>query len=92
MKSNYNKQKLLCQLVLGQPADIDAIQDIADKYNIKVIIDGAQSFGSTYNAKMDSNLGDISTTSFFPQNHLGVMAMEGLFLQIINITQIKLNN
>lgn len=55
----------------GQPADIDAIQVIADKYNLKVIIDGAQSFGSTYNGKTDSNLGDISTTSFFPSKPLG---------------------
>jgi UDP-2-acetamido-2-deoxy-ribo-hexuluronate aminotransferase len=55
----------------GQPADIDAIQTIADKYNLKVIIDGAQSFGSTYNGKTDSNLGDISTTSFFPSKPLG---------------------
>ena len=55
----------------GQPADMDAIQSIADKYNLKVIIDGAQSFGSTYNNKTDSNLGDISTTSFFPSKPLG---------------------
>ena len=55
----------------GQPADMDAIQVIADKYNLKVIIDGAQSFGSTYNDKTDSNLGDISTTSFFPSKPLG---------------------
>jgi UDP-2-acetamido-2-deoxy-ribo-hexuluronate aminotransferase len=55
----------------GQPADMDIIQSIADKYNLKVIIDGAQSFGSTYNDKTDSNLGDISTTSFFPSKPLG---------------------
>jgi UDP-2-acetamido-2-deoxy-ribo-hexuluronate aminotransferase len=55
----------------GQPADMNAIQAIADKYNLKVIIDGAQSFGSTYNNKTDSNLGDISTTSFFPSKPLG---------------------
>ena len=55
----------------GQPADMDAIQIIADKYNLKVIIDGAQSFGSTYKDKTDSNLGDISTTSFFPSKPLG---------------------
>ena len=55
----------------GQPADIDAIQALADKHNLKVIIDGAQSFGSTYNGKMDSNLGHISTTSFFPSKPLG---------------------
>ena len=55
----------------GQPADMDAIRAIADKHNLKVIIDGAQSFGSTYNGKTDSNLGDISTTSFFPAKPLG---------------------
>ena len=55
----------------GQPADIDVIQAIADKYNLKVIIDGAQSFGSTYKGKTDSNLGDISITSFFPAKPLG---------------------
>jgi UDP-2-acetamido-2-deoxy-ribo-hexuluronate aminotransferase len=55
----------------GQPADIDAIQSIANKHNLKVIIDGAQSFGSTYKGKTDSNLGDISTTSFFPAKPLG---------------------
>jgi UDP-2-acetamido-2-deoxy-ribo-hexuluronate aminotransferase len=55
----------------GQPADIDTIQTIADKYNLKVIIDGAQSLGSTYKDKSDSNLGDISTTSFYPSKPLG---------------------
>jgi UDP-2-acetamido-2-deoxy-ribo-hexuluronate aminotransferase len=55
----------------GQPADLDIIQAIADKHKLKVIIDGAQSFGSTYNSKTDSNLGDLSTTSFFPAKPLG---------------------
>jgi len=55
----------------GQPADMDDIQAIADRHNLKVIIDGAQSFGSTYKGKTDSNLGDISTTSFFPAKPLG---------------------
>ena len=55
----------------GQPAEMDSIQAIADKHNLKVIIDGAQSFGSTYKGKTDSNLGDISTTSFFPAKPLG---------------------
>jgi len=57
--------------LFGQPADMDAIQAIADKYNLKIIIDGAQSFGSTYNGRADSNLGDMSTTSFFPAKPLG---------------------
>lgn len=55
----------------GQPADMEAIQAIANKHDLKVIVDGAQSFGSTFNGKTDSNLGDISTTSFFPAKPLG---------------------
>jgi len=55
----------------GQPANMDAIEAIANKHNLKVIVDGAQSFGSTFGGKRDSNLGDISTTSFFPAKPLG---------------------
>ena len=57
--------------LFGQPADMDAIQNIANDNKLKVIIDGAQSFGSKYGKKTDSNLGDISTTSFFPAKPLG---------------------
>jgi UDP-2-acetamido-2-deoxy-ribo-hexuluronate aminotransferase len=67
-----DKTKAIISVSLyGQPADMDAIQAIADKHNLKVIIDGAQSFGSTYKGKTDSSLGDISTTSFFPAKPLG---------------------
>ncbi|MCG3689199.1 DegT/DnrJ/EryC1/StrS family aminotransferase [Aliarcobacter butzleri] len=55
----------------GQPADMDKVNQIAKKYNLKVIIDGAQSFGSTYDGITDSALADISTTSFFPAKPLG---------------------
>jgi len=55
----------------GQPADMNVIQALADHHNLKVIVDGAQSFGSTYKGKTDSNLGDISITSFFPSKPLG---------------------
>lgn len=55
----------------GQPANMDKIEQIAKKHNLKVIIDGAQSFGSTYNGITESALGDISTTSFFPAKPLG---------------------
>jgi len=56
----------------GQPADMDALEQLKIKHpKLKIIIDGAQSFGSTYKGKTDSNLGDISTTSFFPAKPLG---------------------
>jgi UDP-2-acetamido-2-deoxy-ribo-hexuluronate aminotransferase len=55
----------------GQPCDMNEIMDIAKKHNLKVIVDGAQSFGSTYGGESDSNLGDMSCTSFFPAKPLG---------------------
>ena len=58
--------------LFGQPADMDALERLKIKHpKLKIIIDGAQSFASTYNGKTDSNLGDISTTSFFPAKPLG---------------------
>lgn len=50
--------------VFGNPCDIEAIQKIADKHNLKVIYDAAHCFGSTYKGKSVYAFGDISTASF----------------------------
>jgi UDP-2-acetamido-2-deoxy-ribo-hexuluronate aminotransferase len=55
----------------GQPADMDEIQAIADKHGLKVIVDGAQSFGSIYKGKAEVHYCNIYTTSFFPAKPLG---------------------
>ena len=48
-KEISNKTKAIIPVSLfGQPSDLNLIQEIANKYNLKVIIDGAQSFGSKY--------------------------------------------
>lgn len=57
--------------LFGQPAEMKKLKAVADKNNLKVIVDGAQSFGSTYNNKKDSILGDISISSFYPSKPLG---------------------
>ena len=70
-KITSNTNAIMPVSLYGQPADMDAIQNLADAYRLKVIIDGAQSFGSTCKGRSDSALGDISCTSFFPAKPLG---------------------
>ena len=55
----------------GQPADMDEINAIAEKHNLVVIEDAAQSFGATYKGKRSCNLSTIGCTSFFPSKSLG---------------------
>ena len=55
----------------GQPADMNKINEIADKYHLPVIEDAAQSFGATYHGKKSCNLSTIGCTSFFPSKPLG---------------------
>lgn len=50
--------------VYGQPCDTTKIQDIADKYGLKVIYDAAHAFGVEVNGKSILDKGDISTLSF----------------------------
>ena len=66
------KTKLIIATSLfGQCADFDKINLIAEKYQIPVIEDAAQSFGATYKTKKSCNLTTIATTSFFPAKPLG---------------------
>jgi len=60
----------------GQAADMNAIMEIAKKYNLYVIEDNAQAIGSDYHLSDGSvvktgTIGDIGCTSFFPSKNLG---------------------
>ena len=57
--------------IFGQTSNMDEINIIAKKYDIKVIEDAAQSFGATYKGNRSCGLSDIATTSFFPAKPLG---------------------
>lgn len=50
----------------GQPADMDAIMDIAHKHNLVVIEDGAHSLGAEYKGRKVGSLADMTMFSFHP--------------------------
>lgn len=55
---------ILATHVYGYPCEVEKIQQIADKYSLKVIYDAAHAFGVTYKDKSVLEYGDISTLSF----------------------------
>ena len=55
----------------GQCADFDEINELARRYDLSVIEDGAQSFGALYKGQRSGSLTTIATTSFFPTKPLG---------------------
>ena len=48
----------------GKPCDVEGIQEVADKYGLKVIYDAAHAFGVEINGKSILEYGDMSTLSF----------------------------
>ena len=57
--------------LFGLPANYPAIREIADRYDLLILEDGAQGFGGEVMGKKACGFGDISTTSFFPAKPLG---------------------
>lgn len=57
--------------LFGQPADHDAITEVARAENLFVLDDAAQSFGATYKGKQLGTFGLATATSFFPAKPLG---------------------
>ena len=56
-------QAILATHVYGNPCDVVKIEEIAKKYNLKVIYDAAHAFGVEVNGKSIFEYGDISTCS-----------------------------
>lgn len=61
----------------GQACDMDPINEVAKKYNLKVIEDSAQAHGATYKGKKCGTLGDASGFSFYPTKNLGALGDAG---------------
>lgn len=76
-----NKTKAIMPVhIFGQPCDMDPINEIAKKHNLKVIEDACQAIGSEYKGKMIGTLSDIACFSFFPTKNLGCAGDGGMIV------------
>ena len=76
IKKVINKGKLKPKAIIpvdlfGLPARYRLIDQIAKKYNLKVVEDAAQSFGGSIRGKKVGSFGDVAATSFYPAKPLG---------------------
>lgn len=55
---------------LGNPFDIDAVREVAGKYDLWLIEDNCDALGSKYKGQLTGTFGQISTVSFYPAHHI----------------------
>lgn len=63
--------------LFGQPADMDEIMSIAEKYGLKVLEDAAQAHGARYYGRRTGGLGHAAGFSFYPSKNLGALGDGG---------------
>ena len=62
----------------GQPADMDAVLEMARRHGIPVIEDAAQAHGAEYKGRRTGGLADLGCFSFYPSKNLGACGEGGL--------------
>lgn len=73
----HRTKAIMAVHLYGQPADMDAINEIAARYNLKVIEDAAQGHGAKHKNRRVGSLGDAAAFSFYPTKNLGAVGDAG---------------
>jgi dTDP-4-amino-4,6-dideoxygalactose transaminase len=68
---------ILCVDLYGRSCEMLAIQDIALRYNLKIITDAAQAHGAVYHGQKVGSMGDATAFSFYPTKNLGAFGDAG---------------
>jgi dTDP-4-amino-4,6-dideoxygalactose transaminase len=61
----------------GQPADMDAVLDLARRHGLAVVEDCAQAHGARWRGQPVGTLGDLGAFSFYPTKNLGALGDAG---------------
>jgi len=64
--------------IFGQCVDMDAVNDVARRHDVKVVEDACQAIGATYKGKRAGSLADAAAFSFFPSKNLGCAGDGGM--------------
>lgn len=64
----------------GQPADMDAVMEIAQRHGLVVIEDACQAHGARYKGKRAGSLGHLAAFSFYPGKNLGAYGDGGIIV------------
>ena len=68
---------ILAVHLFGQPADMDSLADVVNRYGLKLITDGAHAHGARYKGSRNKCIGDAAGYSFFPSKNLGALGDGG---------------
>ena len=66
--------------LFGQTAEMDPINEIAEKHDLFVIEDAAQAIGATYKGRKAGTMGTLGCFSFFPSKNLGGLGDGGMVI------------
>lgn len=76
-KITEKTKAIIAVQLYGQACDMDDINEIAKRYNLKVIEDAAQAHGALYKGRKVGSLGDAAAFSFYPGKNLGALGDAG---------------
>ncbi|MEZ4593138.1 MAG: lipopolysaccharide biosynthesis protein RfbH [Chloroflexota bacterium] len=55
---------------LGNPFNLDAVLEVANKHNLWLVEDNCDAVGAKYNGRLTGSFGHLSTVSFYPAHHI----------------------
>jgi dTDP-4-amino-4,6-dideoxygalactose transaminase len=75
---SYKIRALLPVHLYGQCADMDALQQIADEFQLSIVEDAAQAIGAKWRGRSAGSLGAAATFSFYPTKNLSAYGDAGM--------------